>query len=363
MYKIGVITHWGSLDNYGQTLQTYALQKKIAELGYEPFLIRYKEDGIKRPLWRKLLSASNPIYLKNALENKRLNRIDYNNNIIHKRDLRIFLDNTIEQAPLIYGRDDLLTEPPFADVYVTGSDQVWNKLDKSYFLDFIKDRKKIAYAASFGSAVYKGRELKEVGDMLKEFSHITVREKNGVNICKEAGIDDVMVVPDPTILIDAEHYRRISDDIPAGKPYMLIYMLGNKTDFDLQRCYEFAAENNLEVKYIAGQRQKDDYPKVYPSMQQWLGLIDNAACVVTNSFHGSVMSLILNTPFITVPLSGKNSKMNSRIETLLDNFDLNSRMTADLSVIRESIDFRKVNDRIVFLREFGTQKLLDMIER
>ena len=86
MKTIGVITHWGSLDNYGQTLQTYALQQTLSELNLAPFLIRYKEDGIKRSFLQKLFSCLNPRFFYSAIRNKRLNRIDYRNNIQHGGD-------------------------------------------------------------------------------------------------------------------------------------------------------------------------------------------------------------------------------------------------------------------------------------
>ena len=362
MKTIGVITHWGSLDNYGQTLQTYALQQTLSELNLAPFLIRYKEDGIKRSFLQKLFSCLNPRFFYSAIRNKRLNRIDYRNNIQHGRDLRSFLDSKIRQADIIYGREDLLASPPDADIFITGSDQVWNKLDRSYFLDFT-DKKKIAYAASFGSADYVGKALIDLNMLLKQFSHITVRENSGVDICRRANVKNASVVPDPTLLLTDSHYRNLAVIEKNIRPYILIYFLGNQTDFNIERCYEFAEENNLDVKYIAGQRQIDKYEKIYPSMEEWLGLIDKASYVVTNSFHGTALSIILNTPFISVPLTANSKKMNDRLETLLTRYNLVDRITSDLSVLRDPIEYQPINQIIAEDRDFGRKNLIQMIER
>lgn len=361
MKKIGVITHWGSLDNYGQTLQAYALQRAIESFGFAPFLIRYIEDGIKRSIFRKALSALNPIFLFNYLRFKKLNKEDYINNLNHGRDLRKFLDEHVTQASQIYSRKELITNPPYADIFITGSDQVWNKLDKSYFLDFIDNKKKIAYAASFGATRYNEKERQIIYDLLKSFDSITVREYTGKVMCEEMGLLNIDVVPDPTILLERDTYMRLAKTISSDKSYLLIYLLGNETDFKIRECYRFANEHNLDVKYIAGQRQSDKYPKIYPSLEEWIGCIANAKYVITNSFHGTVMSAILNTQFISIPLTGKSSRMNSRIETLLNELDLLDRMSSNLSLLHLPIDFLTVNSRLERLRRFGIERLNTMI--
>lgn len=362
MKTIGVITHWGSLDNYGQTLQAYALQKVLLEHNYSSFLIRYKEDGIRKSYLQKLFSCLDPRFFYQALRNKRLNRFDYNNNLLNKRDLRKFLDKNVCQASIIYGREDLLASPPDADLFITGSDQVWNKLDRSYYLDFT-DKKKIAYAASFGATEYTGGDLEELHLLLDSFSHITVREKGGIKICEQAGIKDVKVVPDPTLLLSGDHYKELATTTTSTKPYLLIYFLGNQTDFDIAKCYKFARDNGLEVKYIASQRQIDKYEKIYPSMEEWLGLIHDASFIVTNSFHGTALSVIFNAQFVSVPLVAKSKKMNDRLKTFLSRYSLDSRISSDIEILKETIDYSQVNELIAEDREFGIETLVQMIEK
>jgi hypothetical protein len=159
--KIGIMTFWWSDDNYGQILQCYALQKYLRDAGHDAYLIRYDPRGdYEKKLWDKVIRALNPIelffYLQRRIRNKK---------IIKKNKLRKFnefRDKYIRQSERIYYHyNDLVPDPPEADVYIAGSDQIWNifslpiqqvkKRLRAYFLDFGKpDIKRIAYAASFG---------------------------------------------------------------------------------------------------------------------------------------------------------------------------------------------------------------------
>lgn len=98
-------------------------------------------------------------------------------------------------------------------------------------------------------------------------------------------------------------------------------------------------------------------------MEEWLGLIDKASYVVTNSFHGTALSIILNTPFISVPLTANSKKMNDRLETLLTRYNLVDRITSDLSVLRDPIEYQPINQIIAEDRDFGRKNLIQMIER
>lgn len=363
MIKVGVITHWGSLDNYGQTIQAYALQKALNRIGVDSYLIRYTGNARKSSLWGKLLKLNNigkiRAYLqrrKNDIKNDELNKKN-------SRDLRLFLEQTINLAPQVYSRKDILANPPVADVFITGSDQVWNKLDRTYYLDFAPDSaRKISYAASFGSAVYENKQLTLLSALLKPFESITVREKEGMEMCRKAGRPDAYLVPDPTMLLTSAEYASIASPHNEVKPYILLYMLGNKNEYDTGECYAFGTKHNLEIRYVASQRQFDEYPKIYPSMGEWLGLIKNATFVITNSFHGTVFSLIFNKQFITVPLSGTAKKMNNRIDTLLQTFDLQDRLTNDNLTLLNPIDYDNIRERLNRIRQEGLSALSSLLE-
>ena len=362
MVKIGVITHWGALDNYGQTIQTYALQKALEKNGAESYLIRYTGNARKSSIWRKLLRIYNIrrmyayfLRKKNDAKNKVINKDNH-------RDLRLFLEENITLAPFIYSRKDLLLNPPQADIFMTGSDQVWNKLDKTYFLDFTPwSAKRISYAASFGGVCYENSELETLKFLLKPFDIITVRESEGLQICEKAGRPDAFLAPDPTLLLTAADYSSIAIQPQEKKPYILLYMLGSKNSYNIKECYTFASKHNLDVRYVASQRQFDDYPKIYPKMEEWLGLIQNAKYVVTNSFHGTVFALIFNKQFITIPLSGSAQKMNSRIETLLKALSITERISEETEVLLSPIKYQEINMRLDSMREQGHEILSKMI--
>lgn len=362
MPKVGVITHWGALDNYGQTIQTYALQQALKKNGAESYLIRYTGNARKSSALHKIFRIFNIRRIRAYILRKRNDAKNKEINQKNHRDLRLFLEANISLAPLIYSRKDLISHPPQADIFITGSDQVWNKLDKTYFLDFApKSAKKISYAASFGAARYKNRQLDTLATLLKPFDIITVRETEGLQLCKDAGRPDASLAPDPTMLLTAADYGAMALPPHTTKRYVLLYMLGNKNDFDVEKCFSFASEHNLEVKYVASQRQFDDHPKVYPSMEEWLGLIQGAQYVITNSFHGTVFSLIFNKQFITIPIAGNSRKMNNRIETLLKTFDLLLRMTEDTDVLPTPIDYQGVNEHLDIIKMQGHNILSKMI--
>lgn len=329
--RVGVITHWRSDDNYGQTLQAYALQTVLKGLGHNPYLIRYITDGgIKR---RRYVSMASKIK-KRLID--RFSRFSKNESFCsHSRKAQSFLKDNIELSSEIYTRSKIQKIPPKADCFITGSDQVWNKLDGSYFLDFVKDNKtlKISYAASFGGHCYKDIEAKYVYSWLKDFNALSVREYDGLKYCKNIGLDGCSIMPDPTILLTREKYELLCNKSIVKKPYILLYILGNKTDFDIESVFEYASKKNLEVVYVASQGQVDKFPKVYPSINEWLSLISSAKYVVTNSFHGTVFSLIFRKPFISIPLSGEASKMNSRIITLLSEFDLCRNISDNINLL------------------------------
>lgn len=359
MAKIGVITHWRSADNYGQTIQIYALQRALRDKGAECYLIRYaRKDSLLHTLLKAYKIHRLYAYIlrkRNSAKNKELNKKNH-------RDLQLFIKSNIALSPREYSRRDLMSNPPEADIYITGSDQVWNILDNSYYLDFApKSAKKFSYAASFGGVIYENKQLNQLGSLLKSFDAITVREIEGLELCKKAGRPDAILAPDPTFLLSAKEYGTIAIPPRNSDHYVLLYLLGNENKYDVGSCFSFAEKHNLGIKYVAGSRQVDDYPKEYPSMEEWLGLIQNAQYVVTNSFHGTVFALIFNKQFITIPLSGRAQKMNSRIDTLLKTLSLTERISEETEVLLTPIKYQGINMRLDSLREQGHEILSKMI--
>lgn len=338
--KIGVITHWRSDDNYGQTLQLYALQQILIKLGHDPFLIRYitNEGSVRWRLKRKINALK---YIPSIIQKKI--RGKSNADPIVSRGAQAFISQHINVSEKVFTRESILQSPPDADAFISGSDQVWNKLDGSYFLDFIKnsDVKKISYAASFGGVEYHGLDARYVKKWLNEFDAVSVRETDGLNQCKRLGMTSAQVVPDPTLLLSKDDYQKLFHIRQDNKRFILVYLLGSKTSFDVTEIYKFAKEKGLDVIYVASQGREDEYEKCFPDVSEWLSLMSSAEYVVTNSFHGTVFSLIFKRQFLAIPLSGNASKMNGRLTTLLNRFSLMGRFSNDILKLSEEIDYSK----------------------
>jgi len=339
--KIGILTFWWSEDNYGQLMQCYALQKYLRDAGHDVFLIRYRwEKDVSDSFANRLLKATNPVkiikHLKYKLYKRNINKEFISNN----RKFSEFRNKYITYTDKIYySYDELKKNPPEADVYIVGSDQVWRfghrslkrdiKKLHAYFLDFGDSSiKRFSYAASWGITELKSEFIKEITPLLKKFKYVSVRESTGLTICEECGITNAEWVPDPTMLIKPEIYRSLYKESEIRKPlksYLMLYMLNNDCDFDLSKIYYFARSRNLEVVYVTGNGVIDDYDKYFATIPEWLYLIDNADYIITNSFHCCVFSTLFEKQYAVIPLTGKHVGMNSRLDSLFERFGIESR--------------------------------------
>jgi hypothetical protein len=366
--KIGIMTFWWAEENYGQVLQCYALQKYLRDMGYDAYLIRYdpKNDFIKMPYIKRILKIFNPILLiEYFYSNWRDHKIS-NERIKYPRFFSKFRNEYIQQSEKIYySYNDLVNNPPIADVYITGSDQVWNIFNVSpirvkdridaYFLNFGGSHiKRIAYAASFGTDSLSGSMMSIYKPLLSNFDYISVREESGVNICDNCGIKNAEWVPDPTMLLSAETYRLLYDDKLIDKPkrpYCFIYLIGGQIPVSLRKINKWIRSNNLDIIYISGSFKYDTYKKIYATIPDWIYLIDNADYVITNSYHSAVFSLIFEKKFAIIPLKGKSKETNSRFFSLFEQFQINSRIVnRDIDIIKEDINWKDIRIKFTQLR-------------
>lgn len=358
--KIGIMTFWWSNDNYGQLLQCYALQQYLREQGHEPFLIRYdsRPDLLPFPVWRKILKAFNPIKLSSFIRYKlirKIHKIQFNSEEQnYQRQFDSFRKKYIRQSENIYlSYSELKENPPEADCYIVGSDQVWNfyenplnrckNLLHAYFLDFgLSSTKRISYSASWGTKKISKEFSKEIAPLLKKFDYISVREESGLDICRKCGVPNAEFRCDPTLLLSADYYRKLyqSEEQHNNNPkkYIFIYRLSNPCRFDVESIKKWAKEKNLEIIYVTANNQYDLYEKVYPTIPQWLSLIDHAEYVITNSFHCCVFSLLFGKKFGVIPLVRSAAGMNTRLETLFNFFNTESRwFTGNFNIIEKPL--------------------------
>ena len=358
--KIGILTFWWSEDNYGQQLQAYALQRYLRDAGHDAFLIRYNhENDLGRTnFFVRLLKALNPVILFRYFAQKKRIADSKNENELHSRHFCEFRKKYFKFSDKAYSSfEELKLNPPEADVYIVGSDQVWNfgngnlriikNLIHSYFLDFGKTKtKRISYAASWGRNNFFGNEKGEIQNLLKNFDSISVREKNGINLCEQIGCNDVKWVCDPTLLLNAHVYRNIYKEEkiqPPSNKYILFYYLENGGNFDKKAVWNFAREKNLEVQYVTGNACIDNFDKIFATVPEWLCLVDNAEYVITNSFHCCVFSILFEKKFAAIKLDGLNSGMNSRLESLFEMTGCSERYITDndFKILDESYSVNK----------------------
>lgn len=339
--KIGIMTLWATQHNYGAVLQCYALQEYLRKKGHSPYLIRYK--AVKRKISVSKISAAKILtYLKRIMTELRKKNIKD-----EPRYFSEFIDRYMGQTEELFSSwEELSSNPPKADMYIAGSDQIWNFYDvplalckeniHAYFLDFGDSKiRRAAYAASWDKRYVTKEQLGEIKKLIKKFDYVSVREKTGLELCESCGITNAEWVPDPTLLLSAGDYRKLysQEDIIIRKVqerYVLLYMvLSNNNTFDISSVYKFAAEKKLRVIYVAEDKTLNTYEKYYPTIQEWLYLMDNAEYVITNSFHGTVFSLIFQKQFGTIPLKGYVQATNARIQSLYDMFQIPDRFIID----------------------------------
>lgn len=362
--KIGIMSYWDTSHNYGQVIQCFAMQQFLRDLGHQPFHIKYVLGH--KSLRRKLFEFSKVIFQGHLLDWWRLKKEENQDNtnataseldkiqlidsIKNPRRFEEFKKRYLTLSDKTYTFDELRASMPHTDALIAGSDQIWCYPDPGYFLNFgPKDTLRIAYAPSFGG-ITTDNELRKTQykSLLKRLDILTVRESGGLNLCKSLGFSQVEQVPDPSFLLTPEQYRKIEvNELDNNGDYLFLYLLGNPIDISTSEIFKWAEEHNLIVKYVGAQGQSDDYPKLFPNVDEWIGLIDNAKYVITNSFHGMAMSIILNKQFLVIPVAKSFSRMNGRINDTLKHLDLTDKIfSGNFNDIFPDIDYLKINETL-----------------
>lgn len=258
--------------------------------------------------------------------------------------------------------NNLIKQPPIADAYIVGSDQVWGWFSNENLLHFgPRNIKRIAFAPSFGGRPPRNdAQWDLLSKHLKQFDLVTVREPEGIEYCKKAGYTKAYHIPDPTLLLNVSSYEPFCENCKKReKKYILLYLLGNYTNINLKEIYQFAQKRDLDVIYVESQGRIDEYEKEYPTIPEWLTLVKNAEYVFTNSFHGTAFSVIFHKKFLTFPLIGIFERMNHRVYSILEKYHLNSRIyDGDINIISNNIDYTEVEN----IREKDYSLVLNLMQ-
>ena len=304
MKKIGIVTIYDE-DNYGNRLQNYAVQIILERLGFDVQTIRNINivDGID--------------YLEEAKKvdkSRRDNFLKFNENIKIYEDI-VYHDNVDKDFHNKF------------DYFIVGSDQVWNysfpdRFSDFMFLDFAPENKRIALSASFGVGsipVEKENLYKKVVGIKK----ISVRENAGQEILKKYGVNDSIVLIDPTMMLNTEDWQRVmvNPEKMLNKKYIFKYFLGPVSEERKNKIEKFAQENDLEIIDILDKNG----PYYCSGPSEFLSLIQNAEIIFTDSFHSCVFSLLFEKNFLYFRRDGNLSNINSRLETLFKKFNIEDR--------------------------------------
>ena len=302
MKKVGILTLFYKTYNFGAQLQAYALQKAVEWLGIPCEQIRF--------VW-----------------SKEDTRGYYENVTVDQPAFEEFAAR-IPHSKRIYTPADLSEAEKEYDSFLCGSDQIWGVKDSmpehvlpQMALSFVgKNKKKIAYGASFGSADIEENRKQVLKRFLNRLDHISVRERSAIPVVEEMSKKPVTSVVDPVFMLSAEQWRlaasygngRYSDEA-----YVLLYSVSGSAVLH-EQAKEFAEERGMSLVYIAyigGVR-------VGPS--DFLALIDRAAYVITDSFHGTAFSIIFQRPFITMGVDSLPERFskNARVKDMLKSFGL-----------------------------------------
>ena len=289
-------------NNFGAILTVYALYKIIEDFGYNPLII-----------------YNNSIYSNNLFADIRGNKFALKYmNIANRHFNKYELEKLNEKC----------------DNFVVGSDQVWRVKGHSetaqfYFLNFAYNFKnKIAYSSSFGINYFEG-ELKDkilFKYYLKQFDKVSVREDDGVKICKEDFDVSATHVLDPVFLINDYDYLINKSNKNINHKFIAVYSLYTNIENELNFI---SNKLNLDIEYLIKDNEEI-------GIEDWLWTIKNSELLITDSFHGSCFAIIFNKPFVCILNEGSGI---SRLESLSNMFDIKTRIISDLSEVMHNTDF------------------------
>ena len=365
--KIGIVTLIGEY-NYGNLLQSYALQTVLERMGHNPITLnrRVKSPTIKLYFLR-ILSFIRSFVARYIL--KRDNRLiinpfieDYNPRYYaDKNELIRFVKENIHRTEPLRSTQSMqvYVKNESFDAMIVGSDQVWREdyvfsIEEMFFsfLPYDSKIKRIAYAGSFGTddGFISQAKIPTCINLLKKFNAISVREKSAVDICERFFGTKAEHVLDPTMLLNTEDYKRLfnKDSILKSEGDLLVYILDN-TDEIKMTIESLAGQYNLTpftVNAIEIHNEKS-YNYKFLSVESWLRGFYDAEFIITDSFHACVFSILFNKPFVCI---GNKGRGNARFDSLLGMFGLENRLVDDMSrisgMMNEPINWAIVNSTL-----------------
>lgn len=368
-----------NIRNFGSVLQSLATQKAVTRLGFDNEYIKYQKT--KRTAYKYLIQLLIPSIMAERLSVlKRKIFQKKNSEFISRRNKAFddFVDKYMTASPKITGYAALCHAAKNYSIAVLGSDQVWNPINSGsdfYTLNWLeKDTPRVAYAPSFGVSrvplLLEGSYKK----FLNKFDHISVREIQGQKIVRQLTGRKVPVVCDPTLLFKAEDWDEILPEEPVtnGK-YIFCYFLGNRKE--PRKCVlKLAKKTGLPIVMMPFFGEICEYDNKLgarfvdnPDPSHFVSAIKNAEYVCTDSYHGTVFSIIYQKKVLIFRRHSADSSKNtfSRLESLLSIAGMKDRIVNDVwedRFISDVIDYDEVNKNIEKMRKYSWNYLSNALK-
>lgn len=370
MDKIGLAVCYDT-KNFGSQLQVLATVEKIEQLGYETEIIRYKKKISPTFVLQSVPRLFNIPFIKAKLSSKKKKRdIQKKPELaekVAKRNSRFskFVEDYFDNLSVPYAGWENLVKKSATEynAFLCGSDQLWlphNLGSHFYTLEFAPDNKpKIAYATSFGVSQIPWFQKKNTAKYLNRFQALSTREIAGQKIIEKLTGKKAQVVCDPTLLFDADGWTKMipNRELVDG-PYVFCYFLGTNAQHR-EIANEFKKKTGLKIvscpfldNYVEEDLSFGDIQLFDMDAADFVNLIRHAECILTDSFHGSVFSILNHKKFMTFNRfnAGANSR-NSRIDSLCTLLGLSERRyNGDVMNVEKDINYNAVEEKLEKLR-------------
>lgn len=362
--RIGISTRHDAL-NAGAILQAYALQTCLEEMGHQ---VEFIDAQIPHKFnWKNYVSKSPKAMIYKWIDNFngwRYQKKKYWNTCLHK------------SSSHYKSYKDLENNPPIYDIYIVGSDQVWNfssNLSPLYLLQFVPhDKKRIAYAASMGQCNIPKCLYAPLKLALSQFYAISLREDSGVTfVNKLLNSEKACKTIDPTLLIERKYFCEICMEPQTSDDYVASYILSS---LDKQQCtnlVRYCKQIGLPIINLRNPATCFRLPQAKNKIvtpYQWLGYVKKAKFIISGSFHATVFALIYHKPFIVIlPKELKKQGGNARINSLLEPLGLTNHILYDITphelinTLNKDIDWDYIDTKIRELRKYSIQFLKSSI--
>lgn len=352
--KIGIITFHHATYSYGAMLQALATclvcknyTSDVELINYEN---QYEQRGVKAKgaTWHVRLQRLINYWMRMYIYSGRKNPFLHSSNI----------DKVYERVSPQYHDLAQMSDLEY-DVLITGSDQVWNPqitgyIDPAFFLNFGKADKRISYAPSMGTYAIPEQEMETFRRLLSHYDAISVREQFAKEQLQPLCQQEIKVVIDPTLLLTKEqwlqHFNIIDRPDSNTEPYILTFFVGAGLDSYWDEVEAYKDYYQLPIWNIQAHKRKSkhtDRVVFVPSVKEFLQLINGAAVIITNSFHGTAFSINFGKEFIPI-LARKNP---ARVQNLLNKVGLEDRIKVPTSKLSNPINYQQVWERLNDLRE------------